>query len=365
MAIGERSDLWHGLEYERVPSLADIEVRGQEVQASLDLSSGPLFRSVLFETDDGAQRLMLTVHHIVSDRLSLLVLLDQLDATLAELSAGRDAPELLPTVGFGSWIESLASWTSGDEAERVAAGWRSLQWADIRSIVESDLPNRNVDADGIRFRLGAEASAALLRNDHARAEELITIALGSAVAEFSDSSVALIETLSHGRRLAGLETSRTVGMFLNYAPVVVGRLDEPERVESAVAELRRQQETAWSFDVLRYYTPDEQLRDFLRSAPRAEVLLNFVGRSLGSDDSGFFAFDLSGHGSDTAPDGYRDHALAVMAEIDSEDTVELLIVFSKALHSSEQISRLGEQIVERLENLVAGTLKRRIDVDNG
>lgn len=240
MTVRDTDDAWNGLERIAIESTAEIELHGEQIQASLNLESGPLMRTVLFENGE-QQWLLLTVHHIVSDRLSLLVLLDHLNHALPSAVDAKTPPLSLPTAGFGAWIGALSTWAKSDEAAEAAQRWRGYRWDAIQPLFETDEPNLNRDADGLRVRLDANLSQALLRNEVGRPDELITLALASEVAAITGSSVGLLEALSHGRRIGGLETSRSVGMFLNYAPLLLDRLDDPGSLHEAVDDLRSQQ----------------------------------------------------------------------------------------------------------------------------
>ena len=51
----------------RVADLAALRALADEVQRSLDLADGPLLRALLATFDDGSQRLLLVIHHLVVD----------------------------------------------------------------------------------------------------------------------------------------------------------------------------------------------------------------------------------------------------------------------------------------------------------
>ena len=66
-------------------SLAELSALCDEVQASLDLSHGPLLRAVLVQLHEGGERLLLVVHHLVIDGVSWRLLLDDLQRAYAQL----------------------------------------------------------------------------------------------------------------------------------------------------------------------------------------------------------------------------------------------------------------------------------------
>ena len=100
--------------------------------------------------------------------------------------------------------------------------------------------------------------------------------------------------------------------------------------------------------MLRYFAADEDVRGFFDEVPRAQVLFNFVGRSLDNEETPFLAFDHSPHGSDTDPDGRRAHQLAVMAEVHADDTIELAIVHSTKFWHPNDAEQFGRSVTDRL-----------------
>lgn len=70
-------------------SLAALETAANEVQASLDLARGELFRATLFELADGQQRLLLAVHHLVVDGVSWRILFEDLQTAYQQASLGQ------------------------------------------------------------------------------------------------------------------------------------------------------------------------------------------------------------------------------------------------------------------------------------
>ncbi|MFX8930085.1 condensation domain-containing protein, partial [Acinetobacter baumannii] len=62
----------------RVADLAALRALADEVQRSLDLADGPLLRALLATFDDGSQRLLLVIHHLVVDGVSWRILFEDL-----------------------------------------------------------------------------------------------------------------------------------------------------------------------------------------------------------------------------------------------------------------------------------------------
>ncbi|HSL83619.1 MAG TPA: amino acid adenylation domain-containing protein, partial [Thermoanaerobaculia bacterium] len=84
-------------------------------QGSLDLARGPLLRLVRLDLPT-ATRLLLVAHHLVTDAVSLRVLLE-------DLARGQSAPPA-PTAPYRAWVEALEAWAGSPEGAAEAAVWR-------------------------------------------------------------------------------------------------------------------------------------------------------------------------------------------------------------------------------------------------
>lgn len=351
-------DAWHGIERRAIPGSGEearraIAVICQEVQDGLHVYDGPLFRALLMTDQDSEQRLFLVVHHQVSDRMSLLLMLDNLDQLYADLAAGKTEVEPpLATVSYGRWIEALRAYAGSDAGSEQARAWLAKDWQAVKPL-PSDHPsgsgaNINANASGVRVTLEGDKAVRLLRHDSGRADELVLLALGRAFAGWSGSDSALIESLSHGRRLSGLDVSRSIGCFLTYQPVLIdGR--EHVATDEAISGMRAQLEEAWSFDALRFYAPEDALRAEMDALPRAEILYNFVGRPIESKTAAALQVVEEDRGRDTPEDGVRDHMIAVMAEVIGDATIALTFVYATTLHEQATIEGLGRRVIGHLE----------------
>ncbi len=101
---------------------AALEARAAELQASLDLTHGPLLRVAQFHLgDEEPDRLLIVIHHAAVDGVSWRILLDDLHRACEQLEDGR-AVQLPPkTTSFKAWAEHLAEHARSEEARRARA----------------------------------------------------------------------------------------------------------------------------------------------------------------------------------------------------------------------------------------------------
>jgi amino acid adenylation domain-containing protein len=116
-------------------------IAGEEALRPFDLTRGPLWRGVLVRTAEREHVLALTLHHIVADGWSIGVLLGELAALYAALTAGRTAglPELAVQYGdFAAW--QRRRWEAGELAPQLATSTARLAGVPTVLALPTDRP---------------------------------------------------------------------------------------------------------------------------------------------------------------------------------------------------------------------------------
>jgi len=116
---------WDEVDYRGDPD-RDVHARQfatRHATARFNLGDGPLIRAALVRFDDDRHLFLFNIHHIVSDLLSMAVLVNELSALYEAFATGRDAP--LPALpvqykDFADWQNRLLE---GDEGARHRTYW--------------------------------------------------------------------------------------------------------------------------------------------------------------------------------------------------------------------------------------------------
>ncbi|MCP3990582.1 MAG: hypothetical protein GY724_16000, partial [Actinomycetia bacterium] len=309
----------------------------------------PIFRAVLFSLPEGEQRILVVTHHLMCDRVSLLLMIDGLDATLVDGPAPASS-----VTSVLDWVDALHHAGTEPAARAYVAALTSRPWDRVRPLpVDRDAgpdTNRNKTVGVVTTPVAsAELMAATATSDH-RPDELLLLALMRALATWSGADAALVDVLGHGRRLPlEVDVSRSVGMFLSYSPVFVEFASGASDSATLVEGLRTELAANWRFDPVRSYGLGE-IGGPVRLLPRAQVLFNFVGRAIATDDNALLAAVHDERGPESDPGGKRDHPLAVKAELIDDNTYELSFVYSTTIHDDATIEHLakltGEALIE-------------------
>src|SRR5882724_8964136 len=313
------------------------------VQASLDLTRGPLQRAVTFDLGAGRTgRLLWVVHHLVVDAVSWRVLLEDLAAAYERLARGLPA-ELPPkTTSFQRWAELLRAHAAAPDLAAELPFWRDLPWAAVAPLPR-DFPsgaNLQFSERSVTLELDREETRVLLAE---RIQEVLLAAVARAFAAWTGAPALLLDVEGHGREeiFPGVDLSRTVGWFTNVYPVVLdlGCALDPQ--------LRRMPSRGLGFGLL---------RDLLPPLPEAEIGFNYLGQlgQLGQADDEADGFRLAPEGSGPQR-GSRLPRLHLI-EIEGVVTDGRLILscsYSANVHRQETAERLLSGVVQVLRERIA------------
>jgi amino acid adenylation domain-containing protein/non-ribosomal peptide synthase protein (TIGR01720 family) len=311
---------WHDLsglpEAERAGALERIAF---ELQGSLDLERGPLFRSAVLDLgEEEGSRLLLIAHHLVVDGVSWRVLLED----LAGAYLGLPLPP--KTTSYRAWAERMAE-RCGSDPEAPEPGLR----------LPVDLPggaNTEGLAETVSVLLEPEETRTLLQEAaaalRAGVEDLLLTALGRALQPWLGDGRLRIDLEGHGRdELSdGLELSRTVGWFTAIRPVWI-------ELGGGAGPLARER----------------------RPAPGlpAEVSFNYLGRFDQVLPAGSpFEPAPEPAGPVRAPAQVRSHLLEVAAGVRG-GRLEVAWTFSRGLHRRATVESLARGFLAELRELIA------------
>ncbi|MGC5013561.1 condensation domain-containing protein [Streptosporangium sp. DT93] len=206
-------------EDEREPEAARRAAR--DADAGFDLSVAPLVRAVLYRLGDDDHVLALVQHHLVTDGVSIGLLVGE----LGRLYSDRDAAPAAPHLRFADYVAWEQAWLGGPEAAASERFWRER----LRGAPELVLPRtregrrESRDTEMIAHRLPPAESRRLLalaRQSRATPYMLVTAAFAAMLAQWSGQDDVVIGTTVDNRPLPGLEG--VVGCFVN---MVALRLD--------------------------------------------------------------------------------------------------------------------------------------------
>lgn len=194
-------------------------------QRGLSLTAGPLCRAVLAEPADQSSEasLILVVHHLISDAISLRILSEDVALAYAQLAAGRELDLPASTEPVMTWAREVAALACDGRLREEAAYW-SQQVSFPLSVAGLETSERQPEC--IRHQ---EVSKVLTRRlidevgpkNGAQFEQLLLAALACTFRDSGQRDGLSLMRETHGRHheLSELDTTRTVGWFSGQHPL--------------------------------------------------------------------------------------------------------------------------------------------------
>ncbi|MET0399627.1 MAG: amino acid adenylation domain-containing protein, partial [Longimicrobiaceae bacterium] len=344
---------------------ATIEAAAEQVQRSLELSSGPLLRMGWFELGGGETgRLLATAHHLVVDAVSWRVILEDLESAYTQLSRGEPVDLPAKTTSWKTWAERLAELAGSEKLAGEAAFWSEQAAREVAPLPTDDPQGENTVAQhrGVGMRLSEQETGALLRDVPAayrtQVDEVLLCALASALARWTGRRRMRVDLEGHGREegvVGGVDLSRTVGWFTTLYPVVLELPESGGRgaaLKAVKEQLRAVPNRGIGYGLLRYLRAGGTGAE-LAAAPEAEVSFNYLGQfdQAVSRDT-FFRFAPEAAGAAVDRHSPARHRLDVSGSV-QDGCLEMRIGYSGAVHQRETMERLAEGYAEELRALVA------------
>jgi len=253
----------------------------EEAGRPFDLARGPLFRSVLYRLGEDDHLLQLSMHHIVSDGWSLVVLFRELAALYTAFRAGEPAslPEL--PVQYADYAEWQRERLQGQTLERELSYWRR-QLARIETLnLPTDRPRPAIQtfAGGTQSCRIPPEVAARLKDLATREGATLFMALLAAfqllLSRLSGQQDVVVGSPIAGRNRSELE--HLVGFFMNTLVLRTDLSGEPSFLE-LLSRVRRTALEAYEHQEVPFEKLVEELRperDQSRN-PLFQVLINML-----------------------------------------------------------------------------------------
>ena len=255
---------------------AAMQTAAASMQTRIDLSAGCLLNAIFFAK--GANEpplLLLTIHHLAVDGVSWRILLEDLSTLLAQgvLPA--------PTRSFQEWSTRLRSEAASPATAREISYWLSRRAPDMPA------PERNTWGDALHLGVALSESATQALSSvvygiaNAQLHEALAASLTWAFHAVLGRDELLLNLEAHGRDevFSDLDLSRTVGWFTAIYPVLLAfRSNAPDLLRHTKDMLRNVPRGGVGYGVLRYLSPDAELRQKLAEIPAAYVSFNHLGQ---------------------------------------------------------------------------------------
>jgi len=341
---------------------AAFQTAATQLQASLNLSEGPLLRAALFDLGKHQpNRLLLTIHHLAVDGVSWRILIEDFQTAYGQIS--RDETVALPpkTTSFKQWAERLHEWARSPELQAEFDYWFALSHQPT-SRLPIDFPtaaNLVASEKTVSVALSVEETKLLLQEVPAayrtQINDVLLTALGQAFERWTGNNSLLLDLEGHGREdiFEGVDLSRTIGWFTAVFPVLLN-LEKPSDLGAAIKSVKEQLRAVPNrgigCGVLRYLNPE--MAKNLHELPQAEVSFNYLGQfDQVLPQSSLLMLSSEPSGPIRSRRGNRRYLLEINGFIASSK-LQLDWTYSENIHRRESIENLATGFIESLRSLI-------------
>ncbi|MEG4578513.1 amino acid adenylation domain-containing protein [Microcoleus sp. MON1_C5] len=336
-----------------------IESKADEVQASLNLSEGPIARAVLF--DLGAQqpsRLLIVIHHLAVDGVSWRILLEDLQNACEQLSRGLAISLPPKTTSFKHWAQRLVEYAQSEALHQEFDYWLAHLQKPISPLPVDFAGGSNAVAQSriVSVAIAAEDTNVLLHEVpkvyRTQINDVLLAALAWAFAQWTRELTLLVDLEGHGREdiFPDADVSRTVGWFTSVFPVLlsIGEASTAADGLKAVKEqLRAIPNRGMGYGLLRYLAGGE-ISQKLISLPDAEVSFNYFGQfDQVLPESSLFALSGESVGQPFSPEGNRSYLIEINGFV-AGGQLRMDWTYSEEIHRRSTVENLAQKFAEAL-----------------
>ena len=329
-----------------------------ELQSSMKLDEGPLFKAEVFRYDKGAY-ILLVAHHLIIDAVSWRILLEDISNLYTQYLNEEKLYLPLKTDSFKYWQEKQIEYSRSSTLKREETYWLKKDSLKDNSLKPDNITGTNLIKDAVEqyFFLNEDLTEALLTKCYkaykTEINEILLTALSLAVSEVFSLKDLLIQMEGHGREYIGddVDVSRTVGWFTTLYPVFLNTQYSSDIIRQLIETkevLHRIPNKGIGYGILKYMRG-------IKFNMKPEITFNYLGDfgSGGESENKEKRFEFSGdyHGDEFSNLMERESLLDINVMV-MNGKIRFMILYSKEQFAFETISKVLNSSEKMLINLI-------------
>ncbi|MBE9224379.1 amino acid adenylation domain-containing protein [Phormidium sp. LEGE 05292] len=342
-----------------------IKATNAELQASLNLPTGPIAKVALFQLSKNQPNLLLfIIHHLAVDGVSWRILLEDLATAYQQISCGQVITLPAKTTSWQYWSDRLTEYAQSEAITQEIDYWlneSNFSFTKLPLDYPSNTENNTVaSTSAVSLSLTEAETRVLLQEVPAKyntqINDVLLTALMQSFAQWTGEHSLLIDLEGHGREdlFKDVDLSRTLGWFTTLFPVrlQLENIDHPREALKLIKEqLRRIPNRGIGYGILRYLHKNADVRKKLQALPQAEVSFNYLGQFdrvlLASAELG----TVKEFKAEQSLLNKRSHLLGISGFIRG-GMLEMTWAYSENVHKLSTIEDLAYGFMEALKTLI-------------
>jgi non-ribosomal peptide synthase protein (TIGR01720 family) len=335
---------------------AQIEARGYEAKSGFDINNGLMLRAILFKTGSEGDKLLLILHHLVTDGLTWRIFLEDLYHLYESFHQQKEMEMPQKTASLLDWYDALVMYRDSGKLEKEKAYWQEAEKSDFR--LPYDREPKNVDwsvknQETVSTRLDQEQTGFLLKDAHevykTDVQILVTAALVRTLRQWTGEYTVIIEMENHGRHIEDMDTSKTIGWFTTIYPLLLSRQDQTigDEIKTVKEAIRKTPNSGIGYGILKYMSDAGKTME----TRRAEIRFNYLGQFDREVENPLFSYCQQPTGSDAALENHMTAAIEINAMI-LNDVFTADINYNKDAFKESTMTSFAENYLKNLEEIL-------------
>lgn len=329
-----------------------ILTTGNQIQASIDLSEGPLLKVVLFHSGEG-DFIWICLHHLVVDGVSWRILLEDLQTAYEQTEKGLNISLPAKTASYQEWALALREYALSEELEREIPYWMTvlLQAGGHKTeLLLTGVEGFETDTFELDNTLTSQLMYEANQAYHTEMNDLLLSAFVRSLAPWTGYADVTIDLEGHGRESIHqpMDIDRTVGWFTSIYPVHLPYDADMEQQVCLIKEhIRKIPNHGMGYGVIRHFR-EQTMPEF-----HPDYCFNYLGQLEHEGDSDpLFEISELPTGDSTAKENHHPHSLTVNASV-VQGRLILEITYDQRFYAAEQIKAFKERFLTSAAEIAA------------
>lgn len=333
-----------------------------EMQKSLNITTGPIIQGTLFKGDETYDTLFLVVHHLVIDSVSWQILLNDLEIVYKKQLEGESKVEVQPEYrNYAWWVEQLNLLANDKFFSQERKYWEAVLYQEsmrLPALMEKSAENIFEHTAEIQVSLLPIETRQLLqevpRSYGTQINEVLLTALSMAIRDWSGSDQLSIWLEGHGRGslTAEMDLSRSIGWFTSLFPINIDLREKQsisERLKCIKEYLKHIPNKGVGYGILRYLSNEKM--DPLNVNREPVISFNYFGQMDNYFQKNIFQIMNEPSGLTTDLKNRRLTLVEINSEISSK-SLRARFEYNKYYFNKESIQQLADAFITSLKAII-------------
>ncbi|OIN52091.1 non-ribosomal peptide synthase/polyketide synthase [Pseudomonas costantinii] len=340
---------------------AELELYAEQVQRSLDVQNGPVWRTAHVTLGNGEVRVLMVIHHLVIDTVSWRLLLQDLQTAYEAYDKGQVPNLPIRTSSYRAWAEGLQAYAENFPAQEQAWWLEQIDQPGLELPCDNPRGKNQVQHQSVALlNLSPTHTQQLLKQVPAvyqtQINDVLLAALSRVLCRWSGQSSVMVQLEGHGREdlVKDIDLSRSLGWFTSMFPVrLTPGLDSAfgTSVKAVQRQMAAVPNKGLGYGILRHMSGGT-IADTLSQAPQARITFNYLGQFDQSfDDKAMLVPAAESYGSCYSPQAALGNWLEVVGQV-YDGRLSMRCIFSTRRYRAQTVEQLMREYQAELEALI-------------